>query len=201
VIDARDEDYRAQFDKHVRIAVQAEPAKTLLPIIIHEIRPFALGWNDHKVVERILEIHRFCVFNADEVIPLKKRRATAQSAKQLLDNLAGIGGLSAEFHEALNLLAKPAKDPSGDWGGDRRSGEPSLKKSVRRMAVRLYLEANEDPGFTPNGPLFRFANRVGELLLLGKPQPFSSTSVRADVRELKKHLLPRLGLRSFYASR
>jgi hypothetical protein len=66
------------------------------------------------------------------------------------------------------------------------------------MAVRIYIEACRDPGFSVNGPLCRFANAVGELIL-GKQ--FKNESVRADFNSLKRKVIkPSLPL-DFYESK
>jgi hypothetical protein len=49
------------------------------------------------------------------------------------------------------------------------------------MAVLLYCEAHERPGFTQDGPLVRFVNAVGELAL-GETRPFKSAMVRDEFR-------------------
>jgi hypothetical protein len=102
---------------------------------------------------------------------------TAQLAK-----IGGPGGLSAEFHEILRTRAASERQrftTLRDWGGNRRSGERSLKSSVLGMIVLLYRESHARPGGAENGPLFRFANAVGQLAL-GERDPFTPGSVRLN---------------------
>jgi hypothetical protein len=110
----------------------------------------------------------------------------AQRATKLLSELGGLGGLRPEF---LNVLRKRAAyeqqrfAASGDWGGDRRSGEHSLRSSVLRMAVRLYCEAHATPGGSEGGPSFRFANAIRELVL-DESEAFTPSAVRAEFRRI-----------------
>jgi hypothetical protein len=132
------------------------------------IRPLAPGWSEFKLKDRILHIKRFCIFNT--MIPLNRRRKISRLARKLQDELDGLGGLNASFRDTLRELAAPAKVRTGR-GGDRTSGERSLERHVLGMATLLYIEACHRPGFSKNGPLFRFANGIAELAL-GKPGLF-----------------------------
>jgi len=68
------------------------------------------------------------------------------------------------------------------------------------MAVRLYIEACDRPGFSVNGPLYRFTNAVGEFVL-SKRAPFSNDSVRAEFKSLRRVVRkPVLRLSDFYAA-
>ena len=70
-------------------------------------------------------------------------------ATRLLAELDGLGGLSAEFLVGLGALAASERQKfitSNDWGGNRRSGERTLKNSVLGMIVWLYCEAHAKPG-------------------------------------------------------
>ncbi len=72
-------------------------------------------------------------------------------------------------------------------GGDRRSGDRSLKGSVLGMAVRLYYEAHANPGFSVGGQLVCFANAIGEIAL-GDGEPFTADAVRSEYNRLKRKI-------------
>jgi hypothetical protein len=130
-----------------------------------------------------------------EVLPGGARLAT-----KLLSELDELGGLSTEFIDALRMLAASERRQFAtlrNRGGDRRSGERTLKTSVLGMIVRLYCEAHARPGGKENGPLFRFANAVGELAL-GKREPFSPGAVRGEFRRMKPRVRRPPGLRALY---
>jgi hypothetical protein len=155
---------------------------------------FALGWNAQKLEERIKEIARRAVLNGPAVIPLEKRRAVARTARDLLQTLIDCSenderlGLNEDFWNTLGDLARGAAPKPGKGtgrGGNRREGQPSLDGMVLSEVVRLYLEAFENPGFSKDGRLVRFANIIGGLLL-GKKNPFSSASVGAKFNEMKE---------------
>ena len=122
-------------------------------------------------------------------------KLTAQLAK-----IEAPGGLSAEFHETLRTRAASERQrftTLRNWGGNRRSGERSLKSSVLGMIVLLYCEAHARPGGAENGPLFRFANAVGELAL-GERQQFTPGAVRAEFRRMKPKVRRLPSLRALY---
>jgi hypothetical protein len=114
----------------------------------------------------------------------------ARRATRLLSELDGLGGLSGEFIDTLRVRATSERQRFAvvrDRGGDRRSGEPTLKNSVLSMIVVLYCEAHAKPGGSEGGPLFRFANAIGELAL-GEREPFSPAAVRAEFRRMKPNV-------------
>jgi len=167
------------------------------------VKPFAPGWDERRLLERIWEIGRFYVSNSESAIPLPRRRKIERLAKALRDELAGLGGLDAGFLATLEALAEPhpvhllavesksaaprinQKTDSEVWGGPRRKGQRTLKSSVLGMIVRAYFEACAEPGFSKNGPLFRFANAVGEWIL-GESNPFTSSAVKAEFQARRK---------------
>jgi N12 class adenine-specific DNA methylase len=64
------------------------------------------------------------------------------------------------------------------------------------MAIRLYCEAHVDRvGFSKSGPLFRFANAIGELIL-GEPEPFTVDAVRKEFQRIAGVLERVRGLRA-----
>jgi hypothetical protein len=132
---------------------------------------------------------------------LQKRAAAGQLlARDLQRELEGLGGLHGEFSDTLRALAgpEPAWRRNLKAGGDRRSGERTLKSSVLGMAVRLYCEAHANPRFSIDGPLVRFANALGELVL-GETNPFSPDAVRAEFRRMKPNARRLSSLQSLYA--
>jgi hypothetical protein len=163
------------------------------------VKPFAPGWDERRLLERIWEIGRFYVSNSESEIPLPRRRKIERLAKALRDELAGLGGLDAGFLATLEALAEPhpvhllavesksaaprinRKTDSEVWGGPRRKGQRTLEGSILGMLVRAYFEASAKPGFSENGPLFRFANGFGELIL-GETAPFTASAVREKFR-------------------
>jgi hypothetical protein len=111
----------------------------------------------------------------------RERRAT-----ELLEDLNGLGGLKPGFLDALRTRAASERQrfaTSHARGGDRRSGEHSLKTSVLRAAVLLYCEAHVEPDYSKSGPLVRFANTLGELALDTRA-PFTPDAVRAVFRRM-----------------
>jgi hypothetical protein len=132
---------------------------------------------------------------------LARRRRIARHAGDLLKEieLGGFGfGTAEEEDEFLTRLRffrrfdgvvrlpvwGEAQQSQPKRGGDRRSGLQSFKGSVLGKIVGLYREAHANPGFSPEGPLVRFANTVGELAL-GKAKPFTSNAVKAEFRRMK----------------
>lgn len=107
-------------------------------------------------------------------------------AKRLLSELDGLSGVSVRFRETLRCLAESEKTLSATIGrgGNRRSGERTLKSLVMGQAVLLYCEAAAKPGGSPTGPLFRFVNLVGQLVL-GEERPFSPNSVSAEFQRMR----------------
>jgi hypothetical protein len=166
--------------------------------ILDSIKRFAPGWSEFKLKNRIRDIKRFCISNSDAMIPPNRRRKISRLARELRDELDGLGGLDASFRDTLRDLAAPTKVRTGR-GGDRTSGERGLEQHVLGMATRLYIEACDTPGFSKNGPLFRFANGVGELAL-GKPGPFTNDAVKAEFRRTKARAPKRISLKTFYQS-
>ena len=149
---------------------------------------FAFGWNEDKLLGRLFEIDRFARFNRQAVVSFERRRRIVRLAYELLTELDGIGGLEANFLDTLRLLAGPKRerqtstrvvtDPKTGMskvvvrrGGDRRSGERTLKGAMLGMVVRLYGEAHEEPGF--GDPLVRFANAAGRQMLGVEANPFT----------------------------
>jgi hypothetical protein len=124
----------------------------------------------------------------------------ARLATKLLSELDKLDGLNAEFIVALRERATSERQRFAilrNRGGDRRSGERSLKSSVLEMIVWLYCEAHTSPGGREGGPLFRFANAIGELAL-GKREPFSPGAVRGEFRRTKPRARRPPGLRALY---
>lgn len=145
------------------------------------IQEFSLGWNEREVLSRLAEIHRFVLFNTEGGIPLARRRKIARLARDLSAELKGLGGLDDHFPSTLSALSQNAPPRTIE---DRKTGQRNVKSSVRRMAVRLYIEASDQPGFTINGPLFKFVNAVGSLTLDGKGT-FTNDSVRCEFNTMK----------------
>jgi hypothetical protein len=144
------------------------------------IKNLAPGWTARTVMSRLCEIQRFVLMAS--LIPLPRRRKIGRLARDLLVELNRLGGLSPETMADLHALAAgvPARSVT-----DRRVGQFRLKDSVRRMAVRLYIEACADPGFSKDGPIHRFVNAVGELVL-NERAAFSSDSVKAEFNGMKR---------------
>ncbi|MGO4869849.1 MAG: hypothetical protein ACLPGW_04455 [Roseiarcus sp.] len=131
--------------------------------------------------------------------------ARSKSAKKLREELEGLGGLHGEFRDTLRALAgagitrsKP-KGIRSQHGGDRRSREHTLNGSVLRMLIHLYMDAHAKPGFSTRGPVVRFVNAGGELVL-GKSEPFNSEAVRAEWQRMRKVAPKRPSLRALYRS-
>lgn len=163
-----------------------------------EIKAFAPGWGKRRLIEEIRHICQFAAANSEKGIPLDLRRRISRRARSLqeLIEIAGIG-LGAGEDVFLSILRNLG---TLDWfihlpgnvqqsqsrrGGDRRSGRRSLEGIVLGDIVRLYCEANASAGFSPDGPLVRFANTVGELAL-GHAKPFTSDAVKAEFRRMKR---------------
>ncbi len=53
------------------------------------------------------------------------------------------------------------------------------------MIVRLYVDAHAKPAFSVGGPLVRFANGIGELVLQ-EQEPFTSDAVKAEFRRQRR---------------
>ncbi len=164
---------------------------------------FALGWNEDEFLWRLYEIYRFAIFNS-KVVSLDQRRRIARLASKLLSELNGLGGLPEGFLDTLHALAGPkgerrtASQSRPSPGGDRRSGERTLRSSVLGMIVRLYCEAHEEPTFSDGGPLVRFANSVGRWALGVEGDPFTSDAVKAEFRRMKPEVRRPRGLASLY---
>jgi hypothetical protein len=110
-------------------------------------------------------------------------------ARELRKELDELGGLDGRFCDTLQALARydPAWRGALKMGGDRRSGDRSLKGSVLGMAVRLYYEAHANPGFSVGGQLVRFANAIGEITLR-KTEPFTASAVRAEYNRFRRKI-------------
>jgi hypothetical protein len=106
---------------------------------------FALGWDEFKVRERLFEIGRFVAFHL--VVPIDERRQLAGEARAVLKADDGIKRLDRAISRDLVDLAAQQPEFKGR-GGNRRKGKHSVKAHVARMAVRLYLDAHEKPGFS-----------------------------------------------------
>jgi hypothetical protein len=188
-------------------------AQKLLMSARMEIGSFALGWTDQCFVDRIRDIYLFVCFN-NAVIPLARRRRIARlaadvlgtsgaseggfhdvlsslaearrwQARQLQNEISGLGGLDGDFRRNLiGLAGDRANAKASGHGGDRRSGERTLKGSVLVMAVRLYCEAAEHPGFSINGPLVRFVGLIGELVL-NQEKPFTPNAVKKAYQNMR----------------
>jgi len=79
--------------------------------VIRSIRPLAPGWNSVRLRDRILAIVRFCKFNDDAVIPLKRRREIRRLASELLKKLSGRGDQDVFGHVAEYAATKRAVFP------------------------------------------------------------------------------------------
>ncbi len=110
-------------------------------------------------------------------------------ARELRKELDELGGLDGRFCDTLRALARYDATWRGalKMGGDRRSGDRSLKGSVLGMAVRLYYEAHANPGFSVGGQLVCFANAIGEIAL-GDGEPFTADAVRSEYNRLKRKI-------------
>jgi hypothetical protein len=192
-----------------RLEMAVEQFKSADDGIVELAQPFAIGWNKRRLLEQLYEIDRYYVSNSESVIPLSRRRKIERLAKRLRDELAGLGGLDADFLGTLHALAQPhpahlraARSESNRGGAvdvkhpgpngvrkaakpGSRTGQRTLKSSVLGMIVRAYFEACAEPGFSKNGPLFRFANAVGEWIL-GESDPFTSDAVKAEFQVRRK---------------
>jgi hypothetical protein len=188
-------------------------AEQLLISARSEVASFALGWDDQRFADRVFDICRFAYFNRD-VIPLQRRRRISRlatdvlgtaglregsfydilnelaqarrwRARELRKEITGLGGLDGDFrHNLKSLAGERVGAKASGHGGDRRSGERTLEGSVLVMAVRLYCEAAERPGFSISGPLVRFANMIGELVL-NEARPFTPDAVRKSYQRTK----------------
>ena len=195
-----------------------ENVERLLAKACSELTAFAQRWNARSLCNRIYDIWRFAIFNGNEVIDLARRRRIGRlaadlrgvsgsldgnflqvlqdlaeagrwRARELQNELRGLGGLDGRFSDTLRALvgSDPAWRGTLKKGGDRRSGERSLEGSVLGMAVRLYYEAHARPGFSVAGPLVRFANAIGEIAL-GEREPFTADAVRTEYNRLKRKI-------------
>ena len=171
----------------------------LLEEMFKSLEYYARGWDKHKVRDQILEIQRFATWNSEAGITLKRRRRIERTAKKLLEELDGLGGLDAGFLPTLRLVARStATRPKTTHGGDRRSGAHTLEGSVLRMLVRLYIEAHAQPGFSRDGPIVRFVNAGGELIL-GRSKVFTSDAVKSAFRSMTRIVEKRpVGLKHLY---
>jgi hypothetical protein len=175
-----------------------ERAHRLLHQACGEIKVLAPGWNQQRLAERIREIQ---LFATPSLVPLDQRRRIARLARKLHEEIElagiGIGTVESEavFLSHLRLLRTidgfvrlpvwgEAPQSQSKRGGARRSGLQSFKGSVLGKIVRIFCEAQADAGFSPEGPLVRFANAVGELAL-GTAKPFTSNAVKAEFRRMK----------------
>lgn len=96
--------------------------------ICGEFGPFALGWDAEKLKTCILKIRQWLSLNGEAVIPLGRRRKVADDAKEFLESLDGLGGLSANFMRDLQDLARDAAPDRSGHGGDRRSGQRASRE-------------------------------------------------------------------------
>ena len=156
-------------------------ASAQLDEIVTVIRELSPAWTKDKVASRLAKIQRFVLSNTDDGIPIARRRKIARCARDLLAMLEGVGGLDSAFLSTLAQLSAGVPQRSKK---ERRSEQHSVKDSVRRMAVRLYIEATADPGFSSGGPLVRFANAVLKLTL-DKEKPFTDDSIKGEFGEMK----------------
>jgi hypothetical protein len=168
----------------------------------NEVKALAPGWDRDRVMKRIEEIHLFAatIRKEEEFVSLYRRRRIAHFARCLHNEieLAGIGIGTVEqrdvFQTLLHLLTSldgvvrlPGQGPQNrsKRGGARRSGLRLFKGSVLERIVRLYREAHANPRFSSKGPLVRFANTVGELVL-DTATPFPSNAVKAEFQKMKR---------------
>jgi hypothetical protein len=203
-----------------------------------QIKEFALGWNEQRLLDRFVVTFRFARMSSEQGIKARQRQRIPRlaaalasdvygampefrselegllgpvlplpacddrPATRLLSELDGLSGVSVRFRETLRRLADSEKTLFAriGRGGDRRSGERTLKSLVMGQAVLLYCEAAAKPGESPTGPLFRFVNLVGELVL-GEEKPFSLNSISAEFRRMRpkaRRFNPGVRLRDFY---
>jgi hypothetical protein len=198
---------RAQMHAEMRAVEAAEVTHQAFLRFCGEDWRFALGWNEDKVLWRLLEIYRFAMFNSEAVIPFDQRRRIARLAHEFLAELNKpnkLGGLPEGFRDTLQALAGPkakrrtASQTQSNRGGDRRSGERTLRGGVLGTIVRLYCEAHEEPAFSDGGPLVRFANSAGRWALGVEGDPFTSDAVKAEFRKMKPKARRGSSLRILY---
>jgi hypothetical protein len=186
-----DEEGRRKLRKLLPIARPDDEPLEELPPVVTMISRFSPGWNAAKLAFQVYEIYRFVLFDSDVVIPLARRREINRPARNLLAELGGLGGLDSAF---MRTLADLAANAPARAGRGRRPGQFSIDDSVRRSAVRLYIHASAaHPGFSINGPLYRFSNAVGELVL-GRPSPFTNEALCAEFNAAKANITLESGL-------
>jgi hypothetical protein len=169
--------------------IEPRDERDLCAALVRELDSFTPAWNLRRLQYRLVDIVRFWRFNGAEVIPKSDRDQIARLANELHEKLSGLGGLDEVFLDTLRDLAAGSSKRTGR-GGDRRSGERTLRSSVLGMAIRLYLEAAERPTISKSGKLFRFANLVGELVMRER-DPFTGDAVEKEARRMKRILPPR----------
>jgi hypothetical protein len=146
---------------------------------------FAPGWDWRRVLKRVYENNSYVLSNKE--MPPERRRHIARLAFDLREKVVGLKWMGSEFNDILRKLAgeeggrQITRPVRTGRGGDRRSGERTAKGSALGQIVRLYIEAHAKPAFSTNGPLVRFANGIGELVLQ-EPKPFTSDAVKAEFR-------------------
>lgn len=140
------------------------------------IQYFNDDWNEDRVYHCLEAIKIHSVLYV--AIPPERRRRIANLAKTLCEELVGIT-VEKSFLKILEDLSACARPYKG-WGGDHRSGEDTFEKAVLGMTVRLYIAACREPGFSVNGPLYKFVNSIGELLHC---PPTKNDVVRASFRK------------------
>jgi hypothetical protein len=169
---------------------------------LHSVRPLAPGWNKDRLISSIFGIERFYVLNSEVARP-ERRREIRRLAKQLLNELKGLGGLDKSFLDTLGALAanpkkykKAKKDKKATigaasaargkaQGGDHRSGERGAGQSVLAMLIRLYIESTGKSGFSESGPLVRFVNTIGRMIL---PIDFTNDAVKKELQRVKEKM-------------
>jgi hypothetical protein len=103
---------------------------------------------------------------------------------RVADRIEAIQNL-CKRHRFNSEVKRPRRHVGTGRGGDRKTSKHGLDQMVLAGLVRLYLDAKGKSGFTEGGPLVRFVNTIGKLIL---PDPFTNDAVRAAFRRVEKEL-------------
>lgn len=161
--------------------------QTLLPAAIFLLGDLWPGWTPARVLDRIGKISRYVVFN--NRMDKAYRRSQAAEARKKLDNPLLLASSSPLQLSNLRWIADQFPVVIGK-GGDRRSDLHSVRDSVLRMTIRLYIDATGKRGFARGGRMSLFCRCLG-LLLVGKDGAFTDDMVRGSLRRLLKELPPK----------
>jgi hypothetical protein len=145
---------------------------------------YAPGWNRERLWRRIHEIRRYYQSNSG-VIPLSERMEIARKAQELLEIFERVGGIDLDplFSQTLGLdwLFLQTLKGLAAHSKDRRT----VEGHVAAMIVRLYIEVHKKPGFTPRGPLVRFAKAIWDFLKVPKTKRLSEGALKAEFNKWK----------------